>query len=212
MQSLVFNEALSERIKRHGLKVVVGDLVAAASSKRPREDDAELDTEEVDDGKVDDVKLIETEEEASQYSIYDVVLTLVGSTVKVSPNMTDFYSSIFTARFDCAMECLTGGALPSFIRLRGAYRKIVQKANNLEWEIFNDVCDKDVLIKSDLDRLNVSLEDPNAESADVKANADSGVQKDEKKYKAVVFECDLNSGVYLTMALREITQILDTCP
>jgi tRNA pseudouridine13 synthase len=204
VQSLVFNEALSERIRRHGLRVVVGDLVAVSGgSKRQREGaDEDADGAE-DDGKVEEVKIIESQEEAERYTIHDVVLTLVGNTVQVPPNMTDFYATVFRDRFDCPIESLSGGNLPNFIQLRGAYRKIVQKASNLKWQIFDSVSDSDVLIKSDVDVLRT---DP-VESPPEPVVTDP----ESKRYKAVVFECDLNSGVYLTMALREVTEIVDTC-
>ena len=226
VQSLAFNAALGERVRTHGYKVVVGDLVAIPSNKRPRDTDhhdepeqpvesGEGDEEETaDDGKVDTVKVIETEEEASQYSIHDVVLTLVGSSVQTPPNMEKFYANFFTDKLECSIESFTDKeAVPSFIQLRGAYRKIVQKANNLKWEIHEVVRDRDVVIKSDVDLLKEKL--ASTQPADVVAEEQEengevvAVEPKQRPSKAVVFECDLNSGVYLTMAIREITLVVD---
>ena len=207
VQSLAFNAALSQRVRDYGYKVVVGDLVAVAGSgKRLRSDSTdEPDTEEEDgdNGKVEDVKVIESVEESENFHISDVVLTLVGSSVKISPVMQSFYESFFETRVGCPISIVVSDSLPPQFRLRGAYRKIAQKANNLKWEIHNGIKDTQVLIKSDVDRLKATAgeEEPVASATEA---------TEEKSSKAVVFECDLNSGVYLTMAIREVTSVVDT--
>jgi tRNA(Glu) U13 pseudouridine synthase TruD len=117
--------------------------------------------------------------------------------------MQSFYESFFETRVGCPISTVVGDSLPPQFRLRGAYRKIVQKANNLKWEIYNSVRDTQVLIKSDVDRLRAAAGEEESIASATEATG-------EKTSKAVVFECDLNSGVYLTMAIREVTSVVDT--
>ena len=173
VQSLVFNAVLSERVKRHGLQVMIGDLV------------------EVDGV----VSVVETEQDMSNYSINDVVLSLVGNSVQISPLMESFYESFLSEKFNVSLADMRSPDLPPLLQLKGAYRNILAQAKNLEWTIHDNVSDQDVLIRSDVDVLagrEPSLPNPTTSYGET--------------YKAVKFECDLASGVYLTMALREITE------
>jgi tRNA pseudouridine13 synthase len=173
VQSLVFNAVLSERVKRHGLQVMIGDLV------------------EVDGV----VSVVETEEDKSKYSIHNVVLSLVGNAVQISPLMESSYESFLTEKFNVSLEHMRSPDLPPLLQLKGAYRNILAQARNLEWAVHENVSDQDVLIKSDVDIL--SEREPTLPNQ----TSSSGLS-----YKAVKFDCDLASGVYLTMALREITE------
>ena len=180
VQSFAFNAALSERIRTYGLSVQVGDLVQAGESS---------------------VVIVESAEQASKHSIYDVVMTLVGSSVVIPPIMDSFYTIFFQESLGIPIEDLTGTSerkLPSIIQLKGAYRKIVQRATNLNWKIFDNVSDSDVLIQSDVDVL--------------KGNELVTRQNPPSGYKAVVFECDLEAGAYLTMALRELSDTHESSP
>jgi tRNA pseudouridine13 synthase len=173
VQSLVFNMVLSERVKQHGLHVMVGDLVEVG----------------------EDVAIVETEEQAAQYSINDVVLTLVGNSVKLSPLMEPFYEESLQTLFGLSVADMRNKNFPGMIQLKGAYRKILATARNLKWAIHDSVIDSDTLIRSDVDVL--KNEEPR------QVNPTPAICE---PYKAVVFECDLDSGVYLTMALREVTE------
>ena len=173
VQSLVFNMVLSERVKQHGLYVMVGDLVEVG----------------------EDVVVVETEEQAAQYSINDVALTLVGNSVKLSPLMEPFYEQSLQSLFGISVSDMRSKNVPAMIQLKGAYRKILATARNLSWTIHEAVSDSDILIRSDVDVL--KNEQPKPVNTAHAAGA---------PYKAVVFECDLDSGVYLTMALREVTE------
>jgi tRNA pseudouridine13 synthase len=183
VQSLAFNAALSERIRSYGLDVQVGDLVQTGSSE------------------LGNVKVIESLEEASQFTINDVVMTLVGTTVQIPPIMESFYTDFFENALKIPIADLTGKGqkVPSLIQLKGAYRRIIQQAKNLKWEICQDVSDRNILIRSDVDILkNADIPPRSTEQAD--------------RYTAVVFECDLDSGAYLTMAVREISEVSELQP
>ena len=188
VQSLAFNFALSQRIKTFGLKVVVGDLVVNNSPS------AQDDEEEV----ALNVCRISSEEEAGRFSIYDVVLTLVGDSVEIPKNMEIFYNEFFLSNFGFESSLLKNEdkSLPQIVQLKGAYRKIVQKPSHLEWTIYDQITSDDrILIQSDVDKLK-----PRDDSVELSANT-------QEPTTAVVFKCNLNSGVYLTMALREVSLV-----
>lgn len=192
VQSLAFNFALSHRIRQHGMKVVVGDLVATRLYEK--EDN---NNEDEEDGS--NIVSIETEEEAALHSIYDVVLTLVGDSVRIPPNLEKFYNEFFKSNFGFESQILQNKSLPQIVQLRGAYRKAIQRPDNMEWNLIENVADEQVLIKSDVDKLKQSQELEEA----------SGVTSSPSDCdcNAVVFKCDLRSGVYLTMALREVSAV-----
>ena len=179
VQSLAFNAVLSERIRKFGLEVQVGDLVLTGAN----------------DEEFSSVKEIESPEEAMKYTVDDVVLTLPGNAVKIPPIMAEFYSQFFAEHLKINLADITNFSkqTPSLIQLKGAYRHMVKRAKNLRWEIAQNVTDNDILMKSDVEVLQ-----GNSDVRTPSASTDS--------YKAVVFECDLDSGVYLTMALREVSE------
>jgi len=140
VQSLVFNAALSERIRTHGSKVVVGDLVMVG----------------------DNVVKIESQQEAEKYPFDDVVLTLVGSQVVVPPNMESFYDEFLSTKLGkgISMETFKNPSLPKFMQLPGAYRRILARAENLSWRILDNIHPGQVVIESDVDRLKEGIADP----------------------------------------------------
>jgi len=184
VQSIAFNAVLSERIRKFGLEVQIGDLVQIESNDEHAS-----------------VKVIESIQEARQYSINDVVLTLPGNSVQIPPIMANFYSQYFAETLKVNLADITAYSkrTPALIQLKGAYREMVKQAKALKWEIMHNVTDNDILIKSDVEVLQ-----GNADSRTPSASTGS--------YKAVVFECNLDSGVYLTMALREVSETREAQP
>jgi tRNA pseudouridine13 synthase len=177
---LIFNNALSERIRKFGTSPVVGDLVMI-------------------DEKSNTVKAIESEQEASQFKFDDVVLTLIGSQVIIPPNMESFYSTFLKERLGTSMDAFKNSNLPKFLQLPGAYRKILARAENLTWNILDNIRLDQVVIKSDVDILK-QADGQNDPANEITDNSD-----DSSAAKAVVFKCSLKPGCYLTMAVREVT-------
>ena len=70
-QSYIWNEAASKRLQTHGLNVCIGDLVKNKNEK--------------------DNFLVVTEENMSQYDIYDVVLPLPGNNVLYPNNESKYF-------------------------------------------------------------------------------------------------------------------------
>jgi tRNA pseudouridine13 synthase len=113
-QSLVFNQALTERVRRHGRVACVGDLVLdAAGTARP---------------------LTDADIAAKTHTLSDIVLPVVGhATILPGNDVADVYQtaigndkldmSSFEANFHAAYD------------LAGVYRNIVARPAHFEWRI-----------------------------------------------------------------------------
>ena len=77
-QSFVWNRAATERIQRHGLKPVIGDLVIAR-------DDSAPPTEAAGDDRIQHVETV-TAENMHLYGIEDIVLPLPGHRIQYPSN------------------------------------------------------------------------------------------------------------------------------
>ena len=87
-QSYVWNTAASERVKMYPLKPVEGDLVDVSGLADSAADDEDVELG-VDAGKGDinsSIIVIESEEQAKQYTMEQVVLPLPGYAVKYPKN------------------------------------------------------------------------------------------------------------------------------
>jgi len=81
-QSYIWNKVTSERIKTFGNKVLIGDLVSSASdissevleNSKGKEEEFNKDIQEV------------TEDNINDFTIYDVVMPLIGKSVKIPEN------------------------------------------------------------------------------------------------------------------------------
>lgn len=136
------------------------------------------------------VSVVESTEQANEYDISSLVIPLVGSQVIYPPNLEQFMADFISEKLGTSIQVFRDSTLPKLIQLPGAYRPAVAKAENLHWQIKHNVTPSQVVILSDVDRL--------------KDNAES-LNMDEIPAKAVVFECSLKAGSYLTMAVREVT-------
>ncbi len=188
---MIFNAVLSERVKKFGRKVVVGDLVMVGDLS---------------------VKEILDESEASACSFDDVVLPLVGTSVLIPSNMKSFYCEEFSKLDDQISLESTFTAPPpgtqKFLILSGAYRKAVSRAKRLSWVIRHNVSDTDVIVQSDVDRLTGKGSQEDEKNSEEKNSQEKIIDAPGALSKAVVFECSLDSGVYLTMAAREVTEVV----
>lgn len=189
VQSLIFNAVLSERVTQFGRTVVVGDLVMIG----------------------DAVVEVESEEEAAKHTFDQVVLPLVGTSVKIPSNMRPFYETFCQTKLDqLSLDTFTSPAAGTqkFLILSGAYRRIVSRPNRLTWSIHHNVADDQVIIKSDVDILKQALGKVDDNERD-QISEPPAQDTPATTSKAVVFECSLDSGVYLTMAAREVTELIE---
>lgn len=114
-QSFVWNNMATERVKRYGLRPVVGDLY--------------LDETGSDDGVVRVVK------DASQVGIDQIVLPLPGYSVQYPSNeIGECYRSIL---HEDGIDLSNKDPIPE-ATAKGSYRKLMQRVSNLRWENVSD--------------------------------------------------------------------------
>ena len=223
-QSLVWNVAASERWKRHGSKVIEGDLVLdekynekseAASKPEEIDADGEAIVRPADDdraGNVEDhfarARALTTEEaESGDYSIFDVVLPTPGFDIIYPANdMLDVYKNFMVSE--------RGGGLDPFdmrrkwkdISLSGSYRKMLARPiNDVSYEIKIYEDENEQFVTTDLDRLLKGS--PLQQSNNGQAPGASEKKRCGAEKLAVVLKLQLGTSQYATMALRELMKI-----
>ena len=236
-QSLVWNVAASERWKRYGSKVTVGDLVLIDEHKEklekiPQNELVDADGEEIvypadDDraGNAEDIfiraRALSGEEAASgHYSIFDVVLPMPGFDIIYPENeMSDFYKEFMASE--------RGGGLDPFdmrrkwkdVSLSGGYRKLLGRvAGDITYEIRTYEDENQQFIQTDLDRLSQGkpYQEQRAQTSD-QENLTGPAQEppiengEEPKMEgskiATVLKMQLGASQYATMALRELMKL-----
>lgn len=153
-QSYVFNRVATERIRRWGLRPVVGDLYITGGN-------------DGENGTAVDVQVVK---EPESVEIGQIVLPLPGYKVQYPSNeMGELYKEILQ---EDGVE-LRKGSIPESTA-KGSYRKLIQRANRLKWDMVPD-----------------EVEDQHDESEDPVVSV-----------ARLTFE--LESGCYATMMLREL--------
>ncbi|TPX36701.1 hypothetical protein SmJEL517_g01223 [Synchytrium microbalum] len=209
-QSYVWNRVVSARIQKLGRAVVLGDLVSVPSSTTTSTSadgiilpatsttEEETDIQVIPEDEVfeptarpDTIKTINTEVEASQYQITDIVIPQPGYDVKYPPNMLDTYKEIMN---EDGLDPLNMKRSIYDYSLPGSYRKMVGAVKDFEWRIVQYSHADASLTLTDLDRLK-GLKDLKIESGDK---------------MAVILKFCLDSSTYATMALREVLKTSTT--
>jgi len=238
-QSLLWNKLVTFRLRKHGYKVVKGDLVlpsdkinttldimmsatlgdevADTSANSINENGPESVSISTDqsigkqgqeatsdlNSKKDDILedihskiLVVSDEDKDNYTIFDVVLPLPGSRIKVPQNETG-------AELERLLE-EDGLTLQSFKAREkifvsyGSYRRIIVKPDNLNWDIKQYSNPRENLIENDLDLLNRELS-----TVHLDRGSCSPVKSDSCD-EALVISFDLPPSSYATMCLREL--------
>ena len=204
-QSLIWNKVVSERIKRFGDQVLIGDTVLMSQPEnkntKTEKEGAVAAVTTMTTTKEFETKLerkianIETVDEnnISRYTLHDVVMPIPGHKVPYPKNeeLKEIYLSLMKEDgLDQGFEGLKHKT--DMFSLSGDYRVILQKVNDLSWRfISHSEPDEDILV-SDFDII------------DGKQRKES-VQGGE--YQSLLVEFSLNSSTYATMALREAMKI-----
>ncbi|TRY63376.1 hypothetical protein TCAL_09032 [Tigriopus californicus] len=221
-QSLVWNKAVSRRVSKHGLKVVLGDLylkeeVPEVTNEEPMEDQevsAQTENEDKvplveakDENGVKDGNEAKDENEAkfgrnkvnvsivSPENINDVSIHDV---VMPLPGKDIQYPDNDIKDMYEAILKEDGLDFESFenssreYSLGGDYRKIVAQAGNLQWRFIRYTDPNKTLVISDYNRV-MGL----PEIAD----------EEEGPYLGLILEFSLKTSNYATMAIREISRI-----
>ncbi|OMP83038.1 Multisubstrate pseudouridine synthase 7 [Diplodia seriata] len=231
-QSIVWNVAASERLSRHGAKVIPGDLVLVSEHRDKEVKKEEEVLDEVDEfGEVvinpqgdnaasatndfERARALTAEEAASgQYSIFDVVLPQPGWDIEYPKNdIGEFYAEYM---LDPARG---GGVDPRNMRrkwrdisLPGGYRKLMAKSlGPVGFDVRPYRSDDEELVETDLAKLvkegkSVTLEETKKK---VMRNyndrpAPPPADADAQQKIAAVLTFQLGSSTYATMALREL--------
>ena len=202
-QSRVWNEMVSLRHEKYGMKLVIGDLVRMKSQESENEvnqvDQAVIGEDQLEDEEIEgvkrrglyDIKVIENEQDINHFTIHDLVLPLPGHQVTYPSNMEEEYISFM------AQDGFNPREMSRKVReisLPGFYRHVYALPTNVDGYTVN-YSDKS---KTPVDFLVSDLE---------KLERSESLQKKEKTegdLTAFILEFSLASSQYATMALREI--------
>ncbi|KAF2077181.1 hypothetical protein CYY_001502 [Polysphondylium violaceum] len=208
-QSYIWNHMASKRIELYGLKAVVGDLVIVSEEeKNPKpsaatesDDKEKADAEPVEqDIEQDETSLSKkvikvgyvTEQDVldNKYSIFQVVLPIIGSTVDLPKNeIAEAYMKELEKDNIQLSQFVTKNRA---IDLRGDYRRLLEKASDVTFKILNYDDATLPLAVSDIDALKKL-----AEPQDIPTG----------QHKALRVCFNLSSSTYATMAYREILKV-----
>ncbi|KAA1067621.1 hypothetical protein PGT21_011657 [Puccinia graminis f. sp. tritici] len=201
-QSYIWNTILSRRVELYGCdKPVIGDLVLLDSGKTHELIEDEEAFETIDDAQTKpksnntpSVKVLKTVEDCEAFTIYDVVLPLVGYNIIYPENeLGDQYLKIIRQDGLDPDKLYRSQAEYS---MGGTYRKILHLPRDVQSQVY-EYEDPDLpLTQADEDSL-LGFELPNLKEW----TAESAEQK---KNLALKVEFTLGSSAYATMALREI--------
>lgn len=225
-QSLLWNKLSTYRLKKHGFKVIPGDLILCPEAEISDNsldilltiDDPDMpenntiDTND-NNGKdladtavenhktpIDDIDskiIIATEENLHKYTIFDVVLPIVGSRVKLPKNdVTDELERLLKED-DLTLESFR--ARERIFVSYGSYRKIMVKPNNMYWTIKQYSHPHENLVETDLDKLNREATNRDQDEA----GSCSPVKSDSSD-EALIVGFELPPSSYATMCLREM--------
>lgn len=119
-QSYIWNKAVSHRIKKHGLKVLPGDLIPDTT------------TEQAADEKLIKVRVL-TAEEAEKESIYNIVFPIIGKSTQLPENEYAEIISKFMEEDNIIFEMFKSKNMEAGCA-HGAYRKLLAKPGDFEFD------------------------------------------------------------------------------
>lgn len=220
-QSLLWNKATTYRLKTYGFEVVPGDLILSLDTNISDNSlDILLSADEVDINdessdkdnsdsnpnrkrrapieEIDSKIVIATEENLKNYTIFDVVLPIVGSRVKLPLNSVGDEFERLLIKDNLTLESFK--TKEKLFISYGSYRKVMVKPSNVNWTIKQYSHPQQNLVETDLDRLNRELMSKDKESGDKLVSPPKSDSSDE----ALIVSFELPPSSYATMCLREI--------
>jgi tRNA pseudouridine13 synthase len=220
----VWNKSVTERLRKYGMKVMVGDLVVqkdqahllenedveeiveveavkdavAVDNPYAKDDEEELNDEKDAQSKTkkSDLVIEVTEDNLSEYSIYDVVMPMVGPSVRM-PSNPDVKKIILDILEQDGMSLSNFALLSTLdsVSASGSYRKILAKPEEVIYDI------------TMMQFENEELLTPNYLSeADPTPRINEQNEQEEPITKAVRMRFNLKTSSYATMLLRELTR------
>ena len=224
-QSLVWNVVASERWKRHGHRVLEGDLVLINEHKDkatdvPKPEDVDADGEVVVHPAEEDSAasaeefftraraLTKEEAESGDYTVFDVVLPTPGYDILYPANdMADFYKTFMASERGGGLDPYNMRRKWKDVSLSGSYRKLLTRpAKDISFEVKTYMNDNEQFVPTDVDMLSKGSGERNGHNPEskVKEDPESG---DTSSKTAVVLKLQLGSSQYATMALRELMKL-----
>ena len=247
-QSYIWNIIASERIRKFGNQLIEGDLVYENNTSSSNiqvandllmEDTIDMEVDLPAETEKEEIPITEDhptnllgEEDGPQvhvitaqdiqegrYSMKDVILPLVGFDIQLPSNSlgNDYLELLGKDRLtlDSFKKC------PINYRLKGNYRKLLEYAKNVEWELKEYFDDNEELNSTELaqfiqqtkDKRSTVQDSTHTENTVSVAEAEN--QKDSKESssllspvvkKALLIKFSLSPGAYATMFLRELTK------
>lgn len=208
-QSIVFNKLATYRLKKYGFNVIPGDLVLQATQdplpEFPLNGEGEM--EDVDEhnnemnGKkvfIDDINsniIVVSPEDVERYTIFDVVLPLIGSRSKIPSN--DIANELEKLLEVDNLTLNNFRAREKMFASYGSYRKLMVLPKNVSWTIKQYSNPNENLVETDLDGLIRDDEDLDKKPPLSPVKSDSSDE-------ALIVSFELPPSCYATMCLREI--------
>ncbi|KAM3961945.1 pseudouridylate synthase 7 homolog [Aphomia sociella] len=232
-QSLVWNRAVSERLRRGGLRPMVGDLVPLLTESSPAEDlREELDTEDLDDteSNLEDISEESAPPEETQESttenkskedkeVESKEIEKPKLPVKVLTE-EDIESGKYTI-FDIILP-LPGSNIEYPPNMKDYYVELLKK-DDLTTEMKHKIREfsmsgtyrRAVVRPGAVSWRSVRYSDPRCDllpsDRDVLRERDATGECPDGKYKALLLTLSLPSSCYATMALRELLKVDTSC-
>lgn len=215
-QSYIWNKTVSDRVHKHGLELLVGDIVKKKSAVLKEELDLIVDTDDIvnceeneddkndieeepmpvnvasdNEEKID--KIFEnnyeyvTEENLQNYSFDDLYLPLVGYMIKYPKNETYDIIRKYLAEDDIKLEDFAYQNVN--FNSTGYFRKVTQRPKEIKYDI-------------------VYHDDPDQDLQNEYYNVDPhpNPKCDNKKYISLRLQFQLPQSTYATMLFRELTK------
>jgi len=201
-QSYIWNQAVSERLRRFGRSVLVGDLVIKRENADLIEEvvlDEGVDEDQPPSDTGEDKRYLGavidvTEENLAEYAIEDVVMPMVGNQVRMprNPELAQLYHELLL-KDGITMDHFTKMASQDSMSASGAYRKIIAKPEDMVYDVVAMQNENENLLTADYLRE----ADPTPEII-----AESRVAVT----KALRMRFNLKTSSYATMLIREVTR------
>lgn len=227
-QSLIWNKAVSYRLQKHGFKVIPGDLILSNNSNITdnsldlllsadenadtlndsvsKQSEAKRNNNNNNDDErkvpIEDLEsqlIVATEKNLHLFTIFDVVLPIVGSRIKLPQNDVGLEIERLIKKDNLTLDCFrTNERL--FISF-GSYRKIMVKPKNVNHRIEQYSHPQQNLVETDIDRLVREMKLKDVEGGTGRLHS---VPTSDSSDEAMIIEFELPPSSYATMCLREI--------
>lgn len=194
-QSYIWNQVASYRFRTYGQKVVIGDLVISSCNNSTNNEIKNNNS----NGKIkfnipDEQILLVTKENIHSFTIFDIVLPIIGTLSKLPQNDTRAYiEEIFNSE---------GVTLEQFSSLgkewcfNGSYRKLFVRPTQLTWQLLEYFKDNEPI-----------RGDNSKPIEDNETSAFNNEQLSVKKKIALKIDVILPTSSYATVFLREVTKV-----